>query len=1192
MSSGPCLDLDGALPRGRVVIDASAGTGKTYSLSALVVRHVIEHGVPMSGLLVVTYTRAAAAELRDRIRQSFISARAVLARGHLHVDDPDPDPSWMGALLADPQRRAEWQTRAELAVTTFDDATIGTIHGFCQQALRQLGIRGGVVSDLELGADDGGLVAEVCRDLVVARLATDPAALGVSDASASTHVSRLVRAVDAAVSNPHARREPSGTYGAPAKSVEALRRWVELVDAAVAEVHRRRSGRRHLGFDDLVSRLHDVVCGDDADRRTAAVAMLRGRYSLVLVDEFQDTDPMQWAIFAAAFGDSDLVTVGDPKQAIFRFRGADVHAYLAATDGVEAHRLAVNFRSDGDLVAATNALMVGVPLGDPRIVAEEVAARPTAVARKLPGAPLQIRRLASHTELANASRDGLSAPLARQVVARDLAAQIVELLGTPRDDGALIGPGDIAVLVRSHSQADEVVAALTSVAVPAVRSRTGSVFATPAVAEWLLLLAAIEQPSRPSVVRAAALGDVLHRDAAMLDPQADGAQARVADLQRWCARQADLLRSKPFLAWFRSVREETSVTTFLLAQPDGERRLTDLEHIAEEIAAEVGGAPVGVTAVRRCLERLATSAPDTDDEGVDSAMRRIDSDADAVQVTTLHSSKGLQYPVVMLPFTWSTGHADRSVFDVDGRRVVDVAPHISWKGTDDVATTDRRRFHARDTSQGDDLRLFYVGVTRGMHRTVLWWAPATDADRTAFAIAAFDRDDGGRPRGSRPWVEIGSGGRETFHHLVAKPSDDVDTETRLQRLAALAPGCIEVSECPLAAALHSWHPPTHEGDAHPLTTADPGERRVKDATWRRWSYSSIVARASSAHRSGADGAEPTAPAAEPRVTGGADEPAADDPSVDDGITEPAAPSSTVARAPAQGGDPVPVMPFLRTVAGNHLGTVVHEVFEAVDFTAADVGTSLHAAAERGLRRQRVAATAAEIAAGVAVALHSPLGDIAGGVRLCDIPWSDRLNELDIDLPIVGAHRRDIPAPPVSTRAIGGVLLETLSGDDPLRGYAADLAHGTIDLDLRGYVRGQIDAVLRVPGRQGPRYVVVDYKTNRLHGRDDPAEVAIEAYHPDLLPTAMAAHHYPLQAVIYLVALHRFLRWRLAGYDPELHLGGAGYLFVRGMIGAATPTDALGRPYGVCAWRPSTVTVERLDRLFASGAGTSFDGGAG
>jgi exodeoxyribonuclease V beta subunit len=207
-------------------------------------------------------------------------------------------------------------------------------------------------------------------------------------------------------------------------------------------------------------------------------------------------------------------------------------------------------------------------------------------------------------------------------------------------------------------------------------------------------------------------------------------------------------------------------------------------------------------------------------------------------------------------------------------------------------------------------------------------------------------------------------------------------------------------------------------------------------------------------------------------------------------------------------------------------------------------------------------------------LRSPLGPLLDGRRLVDIRATDRLAELDFDLPLWSGDAR------VSAADIGGVLLATLPSDDPQRAYAAALADGRFEVSLAGYLQGSIDAVLRVPDPAcGHRYVVVDYKTNRLHQRGAPDPLA--AYHPHRLPAEMARHDYPLQSILYSVAVHRYLRWRLDDYRPEAHLGGIAYLFVRGMVGEATPIVD-DHPYGVFSWRPPAAAVEALDRLLATG----------
>jgi exodeoxyribonuclease V beta subunit len=270
------------------------------------------------------------------------------------------------------------------------------------------------------------------------------------------------------------------------------------------------------------------------------------------------------------------------------------------------------------------------------------------------------------------------------------------------------------------------------------------------------------------------------------------------------------------------------------------------------------------------------------------------------------------------------------------------------------------------------------------------------------------------------------------------------------------------------------------------------------------------------------------------------------------------------------------MPLAAVKGGTAFGTMVHSVLERIDPTSASLEADVRAAVQTELRSDRLDLVVDDVVAGLCQAIRTPLGEVMGGLRLADIPVTDRLAELDFDLPLHSEQQRRVTAV-----HIGEALLATLPAHDPQRPYAQLLADGRYGFDIAGFLRGSIDAVFRVPGPDGqPRFVVVDYKTNRLHqpGAANP----MAAYHPHLLPAAMAHSDYPLQALLYSVAVHRYLHWRLPGYDPAVHLGGIGYLFVRGMVGEHTPVHE-GCPYGVFQWRPPAATVLALDELFAGGA---------
>ncbi|MGH9267022.1 MAG: UvrD-helicase domain-containing protein, partial [Acidimicrobiales bacterium] len=201
------------------------------------------------------------------------------------------------------------------------------------------------------------------------------------------------------------------------------------------------------------------------------------------------------------------------------------------------------------------------------------------------------------------------------------------------------------------------------------------------------------------------------------------------------------------------------------------------------------------------------------------------------------------------------------------------------------------------------------------------------------------------------------------------------------------------------------------------------------------------------------------------------------------------------------------------------------------------------------------------------------------LRLRDLARRDRVDEMTFELPLVGGDR---PSGELTLAQVADVVAAHLPADDPMARYPPRLADPALVADLRGFLTGSLDLVVRVPGSGGqpPRFAVIDYKTNRL---GPAAQLSAWHYRPEALAAAMQAAHYPLQALLYLVALHRYLRWRVAGYDPQQHLAGVLYLFVRGMVGPATPREA-GTPCGVFAWHPPPALVVALSDLFDRGGG--------
>lgn len=1131
MPAPSALDLTGTLPAGRVVLEASAGTGKTYALTALLVRAVAERRLRAEQLLVVTFTRAATAELRDRIRRALTTTVAALAD-----DAPEPTDDWLKALrdVTDRERR-ERRTAVERALTELDAAAITTIHGFCNLTLRQVGIRGGGAGSVDLVGDDQSLVADVVRDLALRELVDDPEALDDPTADAqkspATTEDRLRKAVDARLNNPTSVLEPVGDTD-PAIAA----RFRGLVDEAVREVARRRRNAGETGYDDLLTDVDAILA--DPSHGPATCRAMRDRYRLVLVDEFQDTDPLQWRIFSRMFTEDaddlgptvDLVVVGDPKQAIYRFRGADLHAYLDAVSGTDVTRLLLdtNHRSDAGLLRALEILLDGASFGDPRIGFQTVKARPGAPDLALgDGRPsLEVRTVPRHDHLLGSKGKLVIADKAFDFVLADLIAEAGRLLGGvtihPEDgESRPIQPNDIAVLVKSHDDAELVVDALTQAGLPSVRSRIVSVLATPAADRWRLLLAALRRPADTDAVRALALGWFVGLDGeALLD---DG---RILHIQRTCRDWADLMARRGVFAAFREVIGTPTVLERLVIESRergerGERDLTDLEHIGEVLHAETNGEPIPPAAVASLLERLVVEADDEHD--APERLRRIDSDGDAIQVTTVHAAKGLEFPIVLLPRIGkarNSSHLAPYVFNgSDGRRRVDAASHVDWTvESDESSDRSRRRSFATAEAEADDCRLLYVALTRARHRVVIWWAPSTRIGEAALTRALV----GDRTEGS---VDLSE-------HIRTIPDDD-EVARRIGELVERSGGTLGHVVLGSRPAV----PPTLATTGR--TGRDVGHATVSrdllDRTWRRWSFTELTN----------DLPPPSLLPPDPR--GGDDEPPGDDDPEGHG---------------ADGG-------LLGLPAGRRTGNLLHDLFEHIDAAAADLEDHVLDTIRSRRRHHGDVTDPEHLAAGVTAVLRTPLEPLATDVRLCDIPTGGRLAELWFDLHLADGRRRINPSD------LGRAVVEH-DPDGPFADYFADLATSLSEQELGGRLVGSIDAVLRLPDG---RFSAVDYKSNRLH--DPEAADPLGAYGTMSMRAAMVEHHYPLQALLYSVALHRFLRWRLAGYAPDTHLAPTGYLFVRAMVGEETPVLDGGR-VGVHTWNPGAETVLAVDRVLAGG----------
>ncbi len=1240
------LDLDGgAPPTGRVSIEASAGTGKTYSLTQLVVLHVVHRGLRPDQLLLVTYTKAATAELRHKTREMCQKALTVLESG-----DRDSLP-WLRAVLDDKDTTDTAKANLRLFLSRYDEAVISTIHGFCQRVLRQSGLAGSAPSGFRIVEDTSEIIDHVVSDHLAPMLEAQPDRfLHPSGADAKTSdVASTVRRIRAAVHTtlgntgsivlplaPDVRREPDSESSdddpdqtdvptaLAADIADTVRELVEKVRSWCAE-------HRIVTHDDLIRLVEEVVASQSGGQYTDASAKLAAtiaaQHRLVMVDEFQDTDSAQWRIFQSIHRhgghDHTLVTVGDPKQAIYRFRGADVSVYLDAESGAQhRYHLTKNWRSTAPLLEALDWLFndtTGQNRGGFAFDPEErirfgavTPVRQGLVTIAAPGdaapkvdvtdSPLEIRWVKRDVNLIGDKKPLKSKPgeppsypinaadEVLQLFCDDVADRVVELLtygNIPNDKSTDTGatatrrviPRDIAVLVNSHKNADAVVRALRDVHIPAVQVKTGPVFSSDAATHWRIFLAALSHPQHAGRVRARTLsvfGSFDEHDLAVAD------EDQINQEQKRCSADAELLRREGITALYLHYRTSPEFLARVLDDESGERMLTDLDHIAEALASHPAlshhcVAPEALAV----LEQLIENSEDNDEQ-----KRRIDTDEDAVTVMTMHSSKGLQFPIVILPTlhvppntTHDNPHVFTKIWNARPQRFVDAASRFSVKSDksargmigahewiftnppDELSSladaSSRKRQNDEEEHSSLD-RLLYVALTRAEYKVITYWTEAAgNRDKTWGRLLGWNA-----PKQSSKTTK----GKDPKD---VTPVDDNFVESTMSHHATAPGGVIATRQITTGHDRTRPGPWTDRG-----TTDDTGRSTIGHAQfdrrnpksvlvegYGRWSYSSLTRIVKGNQRTYDIGRPDDAPA-----KGGNDEP---DLATSDSTTA----DMDIVRDEK---DVRPEMPLAATRGGSALGNLVHQVFDEIDPSADDVNDTIRSLVSQKLaaweRPRRTGYVADDIARGIIAALDSPLGPAFRGETLRSLGRRNRLSELRFDYLL----NQDVA---FSLADVGRLLTNEPDLPPEIAGFGAVLSDRRwADSAVAGFMNGSIDAVFRVESNDDAKFFVTDYKSDVLHDRKD--STPLEAYNSARIGQKMPEKGYVVQALVYAVALHRFLRWRLGdSYDFDRHFGGVTYMFIRGMIGALDPQ---GHPYGIWHWQPPRSLVESLDALFATG----------
>jgi exodeoxyribonuclease V beta subunit len=823
----------------------------------------------------------------------------------------------------------------------------------------------------------------------------------------------------------------------------------------------------------------------------------------------------------------------------------------------------VNWRSDRPLVRALNHLLApadvfaqpGVDYVD--VTTPDVHAEPRLRFSSGPKAALRICLVTRHlVGAAGGDRQGAAPeqiPKAwgQSILPQHVAEDIAQLLGAGalvREEGnrpwRSLQPGDIAVLVRKNRQARSVQQCLLQVGIPAVIHGAGSVFSSHEATAMQRLLDALVRPADETTARTLAVGPLFGMSANSL------AVMDEADWDNWLAKLhawSELWRTSGLMSAMRRLMAEEGVPARLLAQPGGERAMTNVLHLAELLHAAAWSERLGPVALCGWLrrKRLSTHV----DTGVDSEQEqlRLETDEHAVQIVTVHRSKGLQYPVVFAPYLWDAGPGrgemrhvkfhDTSAGDVLS---VDISlcPSLEPKLTS-IALAERER-------QTEALRLAYVALTRACHLGVVYWGAFSGAEASPLASVLHG------PREASEQRDRLTATQQRFPALA-----DAAILAELQALAEGAEGAIEVAALePLQG--RTWTAPT--GDTAQTRTLSFERTRI-DRTWGRGSFTRMVGGACTSHEG------------DPASLGVERHPNA---SVD-ATWQTASPTPPV---PSDASD----VPLAKFPVGADAGTFLHAALEHCDFTSAGDSAALALLLRSQMRLHGVEETwEPTLVHALQQIVHTPLGADCADLPLCAIPMADRLNELRFDMPVAGGYEVPSSREHVDAERVACALQSHASADSPIA-QAAERVRG-LSFRLRGFLTGAIDLVFRARIGGTMRFFVADYKSNwlgeRHRGTGERLRSCVDHYHPGRIARVMQEHHYVLQAHIYAVALHRYLRWRLGtAYDYDKHFGGVVYLFLRGMLGRGTPRDERGRPYGVHFELPPASRIEALNNVLS------------
>lgn len=1221
---------------GSRLIEASAGTGKTYTISGLYLRLLLGDGLsePLSceQILVVTFTNAATEELRDRIRRRIqVAFKCFLG---LEINDP-----FVQALYdkTPESERSIALRRFDLALKSLDEAAIFTIHGFCQRILADLAFESSLLFESDFTLDDSEFLHHAVRDFwreacyplpeylaqIIASEFGDPdglvkqlrALLGASEAkplqpvqpfarlaeSLSQSVQRFKlawpRGRDALLELLHSLPLNGQRFGKASDNYPKLAEMFDQLDNFIAfghglpplkvleslslsELKLNKGGvlpsaseaplLDHMeqlatlinaikpaflfsakqGISERFAKqkqLKNVLTPDDL-LTTLAAAMqanpdtlpkaVASRFPVALIDEFQDTDPLQFAIFSGIYQtrlgveaqnstavepkartDSklSLLMIGDPKQAIYAFRGADIYTYIEARRQTQAHYfLDTNYRSSRNLVTGVNHLFAQHPnpFISQSIPFDRVKTPASAAAKQLVESTANSAAL--RLKLLREGETGLNKASARQTLAEDTAAEITRLLTeaangqchTPK--GPLIAK-DIAILVRDRNEAAVMKTALSKRQIGAVFLSRDSVFDTVEAREMALILRALASPKDERALRSALATALLGYSAEQIHAFNQDEEQRQMLLEQFFALH-QIWQKRGIMPALLSLANATHMVARLLQTPsftatadqdseepdeasNGERRLTDFRHLAELLqqkATEIDG----ISALLNWYEQQLI-----DNTGTDEQQLRLESEQNLVQIVTIHKSKGLEYPVCFIPFvSLARDNRRRPTPMLYHRTDADGAQELVW----DIEGTDEGWEQAKQETLAEDLRLLYVALTRPVYLCYLYIA-----NHSRMLKAGIKSQLHETAIGYLLGITDADCDFARLHNAAQALLNSVESNAQAISVECVADNIAD-------SKLHTGEMQSHTLNARNVT-------RQYRTPWRVGSYSGLVKNAPHAKAS---------------------------PGADDEVSAVfgAEPANSLSESSWQDTADVPQLPLLNRFSferGANAGSFMHLVLELIDFTQAEI--DLPRELPKAMLQYGIAPEWQTVLQDWYMEiLQAPLALMAQDNQLINpelclaaLAPQHTLVEMEFYLPL---------------NRLRDAELNQLLGQF---GYDTALHFD----ELQGMLKGFIDLTFEYQGK----FYIADYKSNHLGD-------TIQAYHYGALKQAISDHRYDLQYILYSLALHRYLAMRLPNYDYDTHIGGCYYLFLRGM--------SVQYPgFGVYYDKPPKALILALDALF-------------